>query len=273
MAAVTGFAPALPDTDSMANSSQPMSVRAALRLRMPTARTESAPIALPLHIPGAALPGGEPANVYLPPGFSLAPDGSFRWGTDAYPLLSGDSQQHATKSAQQQWWSSYSAPMSTAQSAVLSSVLNNVLDLRPETAALQTGTASKGGRLPMIDDSGAGDASARAAGHRRRHRHSLAGEPFDDPMHGTPGTDATASAGQAIDATAVIDEGTGMGTTSVPPLQRPLAAETPLQSYYLPADGVPVPVGGVEQPPVSYFSKVGHLVLGADYTLRSTPAL
>lgn len=198
--------------------------------------------------------------MYLPPGFHLAPDGSFRWGTDAYPLLSGDSQQHAVKSPLQQWWSSYALADSTAQVAVVSSVLNNVLDMRPDASALEE--ADGRGALPVDDDVGVAGAGGGGQGRRRRRQHSLEGESAEDEvMGGEPSAGVAAGGRSSSDAEQAQ---TTEATASSAPLLRPLAAESPLQAYFLPADGVPVPVGGRGQAPVSYFCKVGVLQRDVD---------
>lgn len=243
-----------------------MSIETALRLRLPTAREDASVISVPLRIPGP--PGGEPANLYLPPGFHLAPDGSFRWGTDAYPLLSGDSQQHAVKSPLQQWWSSYSAADSTAQVAVASSVLNNVLDMRPDAGALEK--SGEWGALPVDDEvvAAAGAEAGAAKGRRRKRQHSLEGESTEEEVGGR----GAAAAGVAPPGSLPSSDEWAAMSDVPPPLLRPLAAETPLQAYFLPADGVPVPVGGRGQAPVSYFSKVGGAVAGSR-TLCSTFSL
>ena len=226
-------------------------IRDGLKQRLPVMREGAPVISIPLRIPASTSHEGHPCNVYLPPGFAMSPDGLFRWGTDAYPLLSGDSQQHTLKSAQQQWWSSYSASDSTAQAATVSSILSNVLDMRHHSVSAPR--EANRGSMFMSDDSVDADDLRAQRVQRRLQQHSAIGEAVDGICAPSAAVDSNKQG--SIYGSDSLEEARDC-SVSVPPLLRPHAAETPLQAYFLPADGVPIPLGGRGQPPVSYFNKV-----------------
>ncbi len=241
-----------------------LNVEDALRILPPKLRAQAPSIVVSLSLSGDC---ADSASIFLPPGFSLAPDGSFRWGTDLFPLLSGDSQQHALGS-QQQWWSSYGDSGSTAQVAKLSSHLCNVLDMRAQAASpsrlatLPLDDLPESNNLELDPNVEYYNTMRNERTVRREHQHL-----FDSD-------NGTVAAPDKNDESGVIntrkfggDDFTRHGLEVVQPvravtesitntLPRPRASETPLQAYFLPADGLPVPVGGRGQPPLTYFSKV-----------------
>jgi hypothetical protein len=216
----------------MTTPNVPLSFDAAYTLRPPRMRDDEKPLEIPLQL---SLSSDSSANIFLPPGLSLAPDGSFRWGTDVFPLLSGDSQAPPGN----RWWSSFSDAGMTAQIASLSPHLNNVLDLRSDpliTEALAEIDGVEGSQA----ESAAGAVQRDKRAKRRKQEARL--------------THAADVDGSDVDMTAI-----GNTLPVMQELAVSLAVNNPLQAYFIPADGVPIPVGGRKQPPVTYFSKVCRL--------------